>query len=59
MYVTVIVLLQAAYRNTLEIGVVVGRQVGVVLLPISKISVFTGKDRQYEIFYYIVVDIAN
>ena len=41
-----LVLVRAGYLITPEIGDVVGRHVAAVLIPRSKISKFTGQDRQ-------------
>ena len=45
MNVTILLLLQAAYLLTPKIGVDVAQYIGAVLLPISKIFIFTGQGR--------------
>ena len=50
MYVTILVLLQAAHLISAEIGAVVARHVGAVLWLINKISIFIREDRQPWIY---------
>ena len=60
MNVTILLLLQAAYLLTPEIGVDVAQRIGAVLLPISKILIFTGQGRLPSInSVSMFVDIAD